>query len=188
MSDIHPCQYDHTPDHIPTQPGEKGYCKVCLEYDYVAEVSGVNPYGPGSFLRLGLRWTPCISALEIEARKRREPASTVTTSQGALGHGQRGDEPHPDGLEGGRWLWWKNKRLDVPKGVVYRLLEYMWDRSSASYNDLEDAGVFESAVAPQTVRSYANKANNALPTSVPWRLSTDSVARQLTKVPAAKGA
>ena len=107
--------------------------------------------------------------------------------QGALGHGQREDDPHPDGLEGGRWLWWKNKRHPVPKGVVYRLLEYMWGRDSASYNDIEDAGVFESAVAPGTVRSYANKVNNALLSGFPWRLSADSRARQLTRVPTAKG-
>jgi hypothetical protein len=108
--------------------------------------------------------------------------------QGALGHGQqRGDEPHPDGVEGGCWLWWKNKRHPVPRGVVYRLFDHMWDRDSASYEDLEDAGVFESAVAPQTVRSYANKAKNALPSRFPWRLKTDSTARQLTKFFTAKG-
>ena len=108
--------------------------------------------------------------------------------QGALGHGQqRADEPHPDGVEGGRWLWWENKRHSVPKGVVYRLLDHMWDRDSASYKDLEDAGVFESAVVPQTVRSYANKAKNALPSGFPWHLKTDSAARQLTKFFTAKG-
>jgi hypothetical protein len=67
MSDSHPCQYDgHTPDHIPTTHGERGYCKVCLEYDYVAETVAVNLGG----VHLGLRWKPCPSALEIEARKR----------------------------------------------------------------------------------------------------------------------
>jgi hypothetical protein len=87
-----------------------------------------------------------------------------------------------DGLVGGRWLRWKGKRQAVPQGVVYRLLEYMWDRDSASYSQLEDASVFNSSVQPQTVRSYANKANNALPAGFPWRLSTDSMTRQLTKI------
>jgi hypothetical protein len=96
------------------------------------------------------------------------------------------DITHPDGPEGGRWVWWNNKRYDVPQGTVYRLLEHMWGRDSASYDSLEDAKVIESAVAPQTVRSYANKANNALPVGFPWRLATDSNARQLTKLPAAK--
>jgi hypothetical protein len=96
-------------------------------------------------------------------------------------------ETHPDGPEGGRWLWWKNKRHKVPKGTVYRLLAHMWGRDSASYDSLVKDEVFDSAVAPQTVRSYANKANNALPRGFPWRLSADSVNRQLTRVPAAEG-
>lgn len=93
----------------------------------------------------------------------------------------------PDGLEGGRWLWWRNEKHDVSKGVVYRLLAYMWNRDSARYDDLEDAKVFDSAVAPQTIRSYANKANKALPSGFPWRLSTDSSSRCLTKIPTIKG-
>ena len=42
--------------------------------------------------------------------------------------------------------------------------------------------VFDSDVAPQTVRSYANKANKDLKRiGVPWRLSTDSVTRHINK-------
>lgn len=107
---------------------------------------------------------------------------------GANGPENKKNSLHPDGMEGGRWLWWKNKRYDVSQGVVYRMLDYMWDWDSASYDDLEDAQVFDSAVAPQTVRSYTNKANNALPSGFPWRLSTNSVCRQLTKTFTAKGA
>jgi hypothetical protein len=88
---------------------------------------------------------------------------------------------HPDGMEGGRWFWWKNKRYDVPRGTIYRLLDYMWDRDSAGYDLLENAEVFDSTVASSTVRSYANKANNALLPEFPWRLSANSVARVLTK-------
>jgi hypothetical protein len=94
---------------------------------------------------------------------------------------------HPDGPEGGRWIWWQNKRYDVPKGNVYRIIAYMWNRDSASYDELENATVFESSVAPQTVRSYANKVNNALPPGIPWRLSANSTNRQLTKVSTAEG-
>ena len=69
MSDIQTCQYDHTPDHKPTMHGEKGYCKVCLKYDYVAEAVGVNINGPGSFLVVRpVRWTPS-PASEIVNRK-----------------------------------------------------------------------------------------------------------------------
>jgi hypothetical protein len=86
-----------------------------------------------------------------------------------------------DGVAGGRWLWWKGERYSVPRGTIYRLVEYMWERDSASYDDLEDH-VFDSAVAPQTIRSYVNKTNNALPLGFPWRLSSDSTSRHLTKV------
>jgi hypothetical protein len=89
---------------------------------------------------------------------------------------------HPDGPEGGRWIWWKDERHSVPKGTVYRLLTYMWNRDSASYDALEHDEVFDSAVARQTVRSYTSKANTALPPGFPWRLSADSVTRQLCKV------
>jgi hypothetical protein len=88
---------------------------------------------------------------------------------------------HEDGLEGGRWLWWKNVRHGVPKGTVYRLLDFMWDSDSAAYDALIAADVFASVPAPQTIRSYGNKANNALPPGFPWRLATDSVSRQMTK-------
>jgi hypothetical protein len=95
-------------------------------------------------------------------------------------------EPPPDGPEGGRWLWWKNKRCDIPKGNVYKLLEFMWDRDSASYDNLIGP-VFADPVEPQTIRSYANKLKNALPSGFPWRLSTNAVNRQLTKVWATQG-
>jgi hypothetical protein len=91
--------------------------------------------------------------------------------------------PHPDGPEGGCWLWWQGKRRDMPKGNVYKLVAYMWSRDSATYDELVGP-VFDSAVMPQTVRSYVNKANNALrPIRVPWRLSTDSVTLNIIKKP-----
>jgi hypothetical protein len=90
---------------------------------------------------------------------------------------------HPDGVEGGCWLWWQGTRHAIAKGNVYKLVAHMWDRESAPYGDLVGP-VFESAVLPQTVRSYANKANNYLaPIGVPWRLSTDSVTGHVTKKP-----
>ena len=112
------------------------------------------------------------------------PPSKYTAPGGA---DQQSEEPPADGLEGGRWLRWKNMRYRVPRGVVYRLLDYMWARNSACYDDLIDHEVFDSVVAPQAVRSYANKVNTALPSDFPWRLSADSESRQLTKVSTAKG-
>ena len=116
------------------------------------------------------------------------PAPPPAGAHALDGADHRQEEPHTDGPDGGRWLWWKNRRHDVPRGTVYRLLAYMWGRDSANYDDLFDAEVFDTVVQPQTVRSYANKANTALPTGFPWRLSADSETRQLTKVPTARGA
>jgi hypothetical protein len=113
------------------------------------------------------------------------PAHTPPQALGGAGH--QPEEPHPDGPEGGRWLWWGNRRHDIPQGNVYRMIAYMWGRDSASYDDLIGP-VFDNPVEPKTIRSYANKVKNALPPGFPWRLSTDAVNRQLTKVPAtAKG-
>ncbi len=86
MSDV-PChlrppRYDHTPDHIPTLHGEEGYCKVCLEYNYTVYTASVGMGG----VHLGLRWAPCVSALEIEARKRQVAGSkdATTSAQPAM--------------------------------------------------------------------------------------------------------
>jgi hypothetical protein len=95
---------------------------------------------------------------------------------------KKSNSVHPDGMEGGRWLWWNNKRHDVAQGTVYRLLNYMWNRDFALYDHLLDAEVLESDVVPQTIRSYVHKANSALPNGFPWRLSTYSTNRHLTKI------
>lgn len=93
-------------------------------------------------------------------------------------------QPHPDGVEGGCWLWWKGKRHDVPKGNVYKLIEYFWDRDCADYQAL-DTQIFDSPVEPQTVRSNLSRVNAALKKiSIPWRLKADSEARLVTKLPA----
>jgi hypothetical protein len=44
------------------------------------------------------------------------------------------EDSHQDGLEGGRWLWWRNVRYKIPKGTVYRFLQFMWDKDCASYS------------------------------------------------------
>jgi hypothetical protein len=90
-----------------------------------------------------------------------------------------------DGPEAGCWLRWKNQRHDVPKGVVYRLIEYMWKRDSASYDEL-DGPVFEGGdVLPSTVRGRVSDVNKVLKKiGIPWKLKTDATSRHLTKKPA----
>jgi hypothetical protein len=89
--------------------------------------------------------------------------------------------PRPDGVEGGCWLWWNGKRHDIPKGVVYRLIAFMWDKDSAGYDSL-DGPVFEEAVYPATLRARTCEANRILKKiGIPWRLKTDAMSRILTK-------
>jgi hypothetical protein len=113
----------------------------------------------------------------------RDPGGEPAQQMNKAGHqtATEATPPHQDGVEGGCWLRWQGIRHDIAKGNVYKLVAFMWDRESASYDALVGP-VFESAVQPQTVRSYTNKANNDLDRiGVPWRLSTDSVTRQVTK-------
>lgn len=90
--------------------------------------------------------------------------------------------PKPDGPDGGRWVWWRGNRRDVPTGVVYAFIQHMWNRDAASYDSL-DGTVFESSPSPPTLRSAVNKVNNTLRgIGIPWKLRTDSVAQVVTKV------
>jgi hypothetical protein len=87
----------------------------------------------------------------------------------------------PDGVEGGCWVHWAGKRHDVPKGVVYRLIEFMWGRDSAHYDDL-DGPVFEDAIQPDSLRARVSETNKILAKiGLPWRLKTDANSRFLTK-------
>lgn len=88
----------------------------------------------------------------------------------------------PDGPEGGRWVWVSGKRHDVKTGVVYRMIAFMWDRSSAGYDTLEGSNVFEDRVTPQTIRARVSDVNRCLDKiGVSWRLKPNSVSRCLTK-------
>jgi hypothetical protein len=87
----------------------------------------------------------------------------------------------PDGVEGGCWLWWQGRRHDIPKGVTYRLIAFMWDRDSSCYDDLEGP-VFEDALMPDSLRARVSEANKVLRrVGILWRLKTDSTSRTLTK-------
>jgi hypothetical protein len=99
----------------------------------------------------------------------------------------RDEGPHlppgkkPNGVEGGCWLWWEGNRHDIPKGVVYRLIDHMWDRDTALYDNLEGP-VFEDAIQPDSLRARVSETNKVLKKiGVPWRLKTDSTSRTLTK-------
>ena len=86
-----------------------------------------------------------------------------------------------DGPAGGCWLWWNGSRHNLPKGVIYKLVHWMWARDCADYEAL-DVEVFGDAVTPQTVRARASEASKAMQKiGVPWRLQADSQARVLRK-------
>lgn len=99
-----------------------------------------------------------------------------------------GIPPTPaDGPVGGRWVWWRGRRYEVSAGRVYALIAYFWARETASFDELIGAGgaVWPDPVAPQTVRSTCHRANSALPSGFPWRLSVDADSRTVARVPAA---
>jgi hypothetical protein len=111
----------------------------------------------------------------------RKPAPTADRGSTPDPAAEEPQRPRVDGVEGGCWLWWQGSRHNIPKGNVYKLVAFMWEQDSASYDAL-GGPVFEDPVQPQTIRSLANKVNVALKkVGVPWRLSTDSTLRQLTK-------
>jgi hypothetical protein len=87
----------------------------------------------------------------------------------------------------GRWLWWRGKRYDIPGGVFYCLLRFMWNRDSAEFTALEDRDeeldgrVFEGTPAPGTIRARASEVSCWLVKHhIPWRLQVNSRNRFLT--------
>lgn len=123
----------------------------------------------------------------ISSRQETTMVPSATASQSAQALPDRACEDkiaeHPDGPESGCWLWWRGKRFDIPKGTIWRLLDYMWTRESASYSDLEGP-VFDTLVDPGTIRARASELSRLLrKIGVPWRLKPDAVSRYLTKQP-----
>jgi hypothetical protein len=91
---------------------------------------------------------------------------------------------HADGPEGGCWVWWEGVRHDVPKGVIYRIIDFMWNRSSAHYDDVMGQGtpIWDDPVMPSTVRSKLCEANAVLrDIGIPWRLKANATSRHITK-------
>src|SRR5262245_17386989 len=125
---------------------------------------------------------------ELWANWLREQQVTQLLSQLSSETGQKPPPPvppvgedHPDGPEGGCWLWWQGRRHDIPKGVVYRLIDYMWGRDYANYDDL-DGPVFEEGFLPGTLRGRVSEANKVLERiRIPWILETNATNRFLTK-------
>jgi hypothetical protein len=110
-----------------------------------------------------------------------ERGLAIRESLGAAPDGPPPPSSHPDGPEAGRWLWWKGKRHDISKGVIYQLLEYMWGRDSASYDSLVGP-VFNSDMMLDSIRARASEASRILEhIGIPWRLSADGVNRYLVK-------
>ena len=62
----------------------------------------------------------------------------------------------------------------IPRGRVYKLLEYMWDRDVASYDDII-ADVLDAEAPPQTIRSLLSRTNVTLRViAETWTLHADS--------------
>ena len=75
-----------------------------------------------------------------------------------------------DGLRNGQ-VWWKGKARSVPKGVVYRLIELLWNRDTVPYAELDG----EDPTLETTKRTYISRANRELKAiGIPWRIRADS--------------
>jgi hypothetical protein len=90
---------------------------------------------------------------------------------------------HPDGPEGGRWIWWNNVRYPIAKGKGYQLVEFMWGRESARLNDLIGPDlVWEDGVEDSAIKSCISRANvwlRGIP--LPWELTFDSTSDHVRK-------
>lgn len=88
---------------------------------------------------------------------------------------------HADGPRDGDKLQWKGKTITVPKGTIYKLILFMWNRDVGAYSDLEEQA-FTGPVEPKTVRDATSRTNRCLEKAgVPWRLKPDSGDRLLRK-------
>ncbi len=87
------------------------------------------------------------------------------------------NEPRPDGPEPPRHLWWKGTRYEIGKRRsrrLWRLLSYMWDRESATFEELTGSKLpWEDAVQDSAYGSAVNRLNNFLPLNFPWRLAIE---------------
>lgn len=76
-----------------------------------------------------------------------------------------------DGPRNGQ-VWWKGKAWEVPKGVVYRLIELLWHRQTVPYDEIDG----ENSTADATKRTYFSRTNAELKKiGVPWRIQGDAL-------------
>jgi hypothetical protein len=90
---------------------------------------------------------------------------------------------HPDGPEAGRWLWWDGKRHPIRTRQVYLIVDFMWDKDAAPFDDLID-NAFASNVANHSVTTAVSRVNDALRVTIPgfpWLLHANCVERIVTK-------
>src|SRR5262249_16336425 len=82
---------------------------------------------------------------------------------------------HADGPEAPRWLWWQDQRQDIAgdRGrLLFDLLQFMWDRDSATFDDLTGPGK-PWPQRPSNDSAYSttvNRLNIRLPSALPWKL------------------
>jgi hypothetical protein len=99
----------------------------------------------------------------------------------ALGEEGGGEEqleqPHPNGLEPPRSLWWEGERYEIGTKRSRRcwlLLDYMWSRQRATFQELQGPEKpWEDPVTESAISTAVNRLNLHLPASLPWRLEID---------------
>jgi hypothetical protein len=87
-----------------------------------------------------------------------------------------GDEA-PDGLVREGLLRWQGRSYDIPRGAISRLIGYLWDRESATFDELNQH-VFESPQGNPSLSSRTREASGILRAhGIPWRLSVRTADR-----------
>ena len=88
----------------------------------------------------------------------------------------KGASTHADGPEPPHWLWWNGTRYRIGKTrsqLSWRLLQYFWDRESATYEDLQEPGrPWPDPVSDSAVATAVNRFKTDIPSGFPWKLVT----------------
>ena len=133
--------------------------RACEQYPILASGRSVGT-GP-------LAWKPTDAEIVQAAY------DVVQTIDGLL---DKLKQPHADGPEAPHWVWLGGKQHRIGEGrakLSWELLNYFWDRNSATYEELQGPGMpWQNDVEDPTIPTAVNRFNNEVPPALPWRLGT----------------
>ena len=120
-----------------------------------------------------LRELLIVEAASVAHQRRRSRAPGQT----AVGTATAGDcLDLPDGPVPPHRLRWRGELVRIGSSraqLPWRLLNFFWERSSATFEELQGAGgPWPDPVRESAIASAINRFNTALPADFPWRLAT----------------